>query len=81
MSRHKLEAEPETRVGHCCGAGCQQLALLFKVPGIFRYRCATCFEKETGRRHHLDFRIACADCGRDGERTGHQDCQYPQDHR
>lgn len=20
----------------------------------------------------------CADCGRVGERTGHQDCQYPQ---
>jgi hypothetical protein len=22
----------------------------------------------------------CADCGKHGERTGHQDCQYPQDH-
>ena len=23
----------------------------------------------------------CADCGAEGERTGHQTCQYPQDHR
>lgn len=22
----------------------------------------------------------CADCGKRGERTGHQDCQFPQDH-
>ena len=22
----------------------------------------------------------CADCGEPGERTGHMDCQYPQDH-
>lgn len=22
---------------------------------------------------------ACADCGKHGEMTGHQDCQYPQD--
>jgi len=22
----------------------------------------------------------CADCGERGERTGHMDCQYPQDH-
>jgi len=22
----------------------------------------------------------CADCGEPGERTGHQTCQYPQDH-
>ena len=22
----------------------------------------------------------CSDCGKPGERTGHQDCQFPQDH-
>ena len=26
---------------------------LFKVPGIYRYRCSECFEQETGYRHHL----------------------------
>jgi hypothetical protein len=51
MNGRRDITEPETRVGNCCG--CQQLALLFKIPGIFRYRCATCFEKETGYRHHL----------------------------
>ena len=24
-------------------------------------------------------RERCADCGEPGERTGHQECQYPQD--
>ena len=24
--------------------------------------------------------MRCADCGKTGERTGHQDCQFPQDH-
>lgn len=36
-----MEREPWERV------------LLFKVPGIYRYRCADCFEKEMGYRHHL----------------------------
>jgi hypothetical protein len=45
-------AEPETRVGNCCGCNIYPMAL-FKVPGIYRYRCAECFEKETGYRHHL----------------------------
>jgi hypothetical protein len=51
MSAHRQVAEPETRVGNCCG--CNTYALLFKMQGIFRYRCASCFEKETGHRHHL----------------------------
>ncbi len=50
--------DPETRVGNCCGEGCGQHALLFKVPDIYRYRCGDCFERETGHRHHLDPRGA-----------------------
>lgn len=44
--------EPETRVGNCCG--CNSLALLFKMQGIYRYRCSQCYQTETGQRHHLD---------------------------
>lgn len=44
--------EPETRVGNCCGCHTCPVAL-FKIPGIYRYRCDGCFEQETGRRHHL----------------------------
>jgi hypothetical protein len=44
--------EPETRIGNCCG--CNQCPVpLFKLQGIFRYRCAACFEAETGHRHYL----------------------------
>lgn len=43
-------AEPETRVGICCGCNTWNLPL-FKVPGIYRYRCAPCFRAETGRDH------------------------------
>jgi hypothetical protein len=50
-SRGRREAEPETRVGHCCGCGTD--GALFKLVGIFRYRCAACFVRETGYRHHL----------------------------
>lgn len=44
--------EPETRVGNCCGCN-QHPVPLFKVQGMFRYRCAECFERETGYRHYL----------------------------
>lgn len=44
--------EPETRVGICCGCRSDSQAL-FKVPGIFRYRCSECFQREVGHRHHL----------------------------
>lgn len=51
MRRREL-SEPETRVGNCCG--CNHFPMpLFKVPGIYRYRCAECFERETGFRHHM----------------------------
>lgn len=50
--KRRETAEPETRVGICCGCHQDPMAL-FKIPGIFRYRCADCFEKETGYRHHL----------------------------
>jgi hypothetical protein len=54
--------EPETRVGICCGDACKiahdkagawSTAALFKVPGIYRYRCADCYVAEVGRRHPL----------------------------
>lgn len=57
MSARRQLAEPETRVGICCGDACKAVhnesgtwnyALLFKVPGFLRYRCATCFKTETG---------------------------------
>src|SRR6266705_2177863 len=52
MSRAKVEIEPETRVGICCG--CQEGNMpLYKVTGLSRYRCAECYEVETGYRHYL----------------------------
>jgi hypothetical protein len=52
MRLKRAETEPETRVGNCCGCNRDPVPL-FKVQGIFRYRCADCFERETGYRHHL----------------------------
>lgn len=46
------DPEPETRIGNCCGCGVYPMPV-FKVQGIYRYRCAECFEAETGYRHHL----------------------------
>jgi len=46
------ETEPETRVGNCCGCG-EHPVTLFKITGVYRYRCDTCYERETGHRHHL----------------------------
>lgn len=46
--------EPETRVGLCCGCEPDDALIdkpLYKIPGLSRYRCADCFEKETGHRH------------------------------
>jgi hypothetical protein len=57
MPKQKPNPEPETRVGICCG--CQRSSMpLYKVPGIFRYRCAECFLRETGYQHHMAPRIA-----------------------
>jgi hypothetical protein len=54
MSRFKRDqTEPETRMGNCCGCNALATLPLFKVQGIYRYRCAPCFEAETGFRHHL----------------------------
>lgn len=53
MTRMKRgEPEPETRVGNCAGC-CIYPVTLFKVPNIFRYRCADCFVFETGQHHRL----------------------------
>ena len=45
--------EPLTRIGICCGCG-EGDVLLFKIQGVFRYRCSCCYQKETGQRHWLD---------------------------
>lgn len=61
MNRPALPA-PETLVGHCCGCHAFPVAL-FKVPTLYRYRCADCFKRETGHAHHLapdDVRLALA---------------------
>ena len=53
MKRRSHEFDvPETRVGICCGCHGDNLAL-FKLPGLLRWRCAECFEREAGYRHHL----------------------------
>jgi hypothetical protein len=51
-AKRSREPEPETRVGNCCGCNTDPM-VLFKIQGIYRYRCAECFEVETGYRHHL----------------------------
>lgn len=52
MRTKREVSEPETRVGNCCG--CNQCPVaLFKIQGIFRYRCAPCYARETGHWHHL----------------------------
>ena len=51
MSR-RAPTEPETRVGNC--AACNRFPVaLFKLQGIFRYRCDECYQHETGHRHYL----------------------------
>jgi hypothetical protein len=50
MNRRTFAAEPETRIGICCGCNTWNLPL-FKVPGIYRYRCAPCLRAETGSDH------------------------------
>lgn len=45
----RITPDPQTRLGHCCG--CKTDGVLFKIPGIYRYRCAPCFHKETGQHH------------------------------
>lgn len=53
MNTRHQPAQPETLVGNCCGCNVWPTPL-FKVPGnIYRYRCADCFEREVGHRHHL----------------------------
>jgi hypothetical protein len=46
--RMKRDKDPETRMGNCCGCNTYPLRL-FKISGIFRYRCAGCYYKETGQ--------------------------------
>jgi hypothetical protein len=51
MRRRAPDPEPEVRAGNC--APCGRFETLYKVPGIFRYRCAECYERERGHRPHL----------------------------
>lgn len=48
----RIENEPQVRVGNCCGCGACPVTL-FKIVGIYRYRCDACYKKETGLRHWL----------------------------
>lgn len=50
MAKRSTKQDPETLVGICCGCNVWNL-LLFKVPGIYRYRCAPCYRKEQGTDH------------------------------
>ena len=43
---------PEVRAGICCGCHGDNMAL-FKLPGLLRWRCTDCYEREVGHRHHL----------------------------
>lgn len=45
---------PEVRTGNCCGELCRpgRFDTLYKVPNIYRYRCALCWEHEVGSWHH-----------------------------
>lgn len=52
MRQHR-QPEPEIRSGICCGEGCGEFDVLYKVPGIYRYRCDRCFKAEQGYRHPL----------------------------
>lgn len=45
----KRQQEPLTRVGICCGCNKDGMAL-YKVPELYRYRCAECYQRETGSR-------------------------------
>lgn len=76
--KRQTNDEPITRIGNCCGCKTYP-TLLFKVPGVFRYRCGGCYAKEVGSRHWLDVEPErrCIDCGAVGELTGHMGCQYP----
>lgn len=56
MAKRSTKQDPETQVGICCGCNVWNL-LLFKVPGIYRYRCAPCYRKETGTDHPQCVRI------------------------
>ncbi len=50
--KSRPDPEPETRVGHCCGCRADPVTL-YKIAGIYRYRCDSCYQQETGLRHYL----------------------------
>lgn len=56
MSRANPQPDPEIRIGICCGCSVSNL-LLFRIPGVYRYRCSPCFRAETGTDHPLCRRI------------------------
>lgn len=57
MNAKRVDYEPTTRVGICCGEACQRnerqkgwiYQALYKIHGVYRYRCAHCYRFETGQ--------------------------------
>lgn len=44
---------PYSRVGLCCGEKCRHKlndVVLYRIGDAYRYRCKTCFRKETGHQ-------------------------------
>ena len=52
MSRHKPDPLPDVRIGHCAGCNTFPTTLYLIVPAGYRYRCAPCYEHETGLWPH-----------------------------
>lgn len=58
----------------CEECDAEQIDYLFA--NTFRHE-KSCKTRPTPTRRIIE---ACPDCGEEGERIGHQGCQYPQDH-
>jgi len=57
-----------------CGSKCVKISAT-------EAECPDCCNSFVKRGRHWEPADAhCIDCGRVGRATGHQDCQYPQDH-
>lgn len=46
--RFRDEGSPSIESGHCAGCGSFPAKLFRVSPQVCRYRCASCFERETG---------------------------------
>lgn len=52
MSRRQPDPLPEVRIGNCAGCSTFPTTIYLITPGLHRYRCAPCYEKETGLWPH-----------------------------